>query len=227
MALTDGLRAYWTMNEASGARRDSVGNSRLAQFGSVTSGVGIQGRAAVFPGIVSNYLECVSNDALSMGDIDFTIAGWLNIAGVGTSQTFLLKGLGLSAAMCEYALLVSSSFMRFTVSNGSATATALLSISGLNGAWVFVAGLYNAATDEIFVRVNSTLSSAASLSGGAQKGGFNLRLGSQPSSSAFRGMWDELGIWGSLLSTAELNELYNNGTGLPLFGTGGSDGKSF
>ena len=59
--LTDDLVAYWTLDEASGTRSDSVGSSDLTDINTVTSAPGILNGAAQFTAANNEYFEVADN----------------------------------------------------------------------------------------------------------------------------------------------------------------------
>lgn len=79
MTLLDGLVSYWKLEEANGARVDSVvasGND-LTDNNTVTQAVGVLGNAAQFTAANSESLSHADNASLGTGDIDFTVASWV------------------------------------------------------------------------------------------------------------------------------------------------------
>src|SRR5881394_1372626 len=70
------LVAHWKLDQTSGLRADSHGGNDLADFNTVTFAAGKIGNAASFLGVNEESLGAADNAALSMGDIDFSIALW-------------------------------------------------------------------------------------------------------------------------------------------------------
>src|SRR5262245_62023817 len=73
MALTDNIVAYWTLDEASGTRNDSVGSNHLTDVNSTPSGTGKINNGADFNG--SNQHLDGANPCASRGA--FSVSAWL------------------------------------------------------------------------------------------------------------------------------------------------------
>lgn len=96
--LSDGLVAYWTLDEASGTRADSIGDNDLllAVPGYlVGSEAGVIGDAAQFTSLFtsqnSTLLEAADDAALRFADGPWTLSFWARHNGVDNT-TFVYKG---------------------------------------------------------------------------------------------------------------------------------------
>ena len=92
-AITDNLLAYWNLNEAAGTRRDSVGTSHLSDNGNVGQASGIRNSSASFKSSSNQYLLLTNTSSVSVGDADFSIAGWFYLDSTSTTieQTIVAK----------------------------------------------------------------------------------------------------------------------------------------
>ena len=84
MSLLTDLKAYWKLDEVSGARVDSVAGHSLSDNNTVTYGNGKQGRAASFAAATSEFLKVNDHADLSLGGVDaWTIAFWAKSGDTG------------------------------------------------------------------------------------------------------------------------------------------------
>ena len=84
MGLLTDLKAYWKLDEVSGARVDEVAGHSLADNNTVTYGNGKLGRAASFSASTSEFLKVNDHADLSLGGVDkFTIAFWAKSGDTG------------------------------------------------------------------------------------------------------------------------------------------------
>src|SRR3989344_2206233 len=107
IASSQGLVGWWGLDEENGTRNDLVGNNHLADNNTVTQGTGRVGSAAQFTKANGEYLSISDNADLSMGDIDFTICGWmyLDSVGAGVNRIMVAKwGAGGNYEQLEYSL---------------------------------------------------------------------------------------------------------------------------
>lgn len=89
--ITD-LAAYWKLDEASGTRSDSAGSSHLTDNNTVTQSSGRVGNAGQFTAANNEYLSVADNAALSSGDVDITVAGWIYLDATFEHKGVLSKG---------------------------------------------------------------------------------------------------------------------------------------
>src|SRR5262245_2022186 len=75
--LLNALMAHWRLEEASGTRVDAHGGNNLGDINTVGQAAGKLGNAASFLAASEESLTIGDNAALRMGDINFTIAGWV------------------------------------------------------------------------------------------------------------------------------------------------------
>src|SRR5688572_29665368 len=82
-ALLTSLIAHWRLEETSDTRFDAHSTNHLTDNNTVASATGKLGTAASFTAANQESLAIADNAALSMGDLDFTLAGWvyINVSG--------------------------------------------------------------------------------------------------------------------------------------------------
>jgi hypothetical protein len=207
MALTDNLLAFYKLSDLS----DSSGNNRtLTNNGNVSFASGKLGNAAVFDG--SNYLDTnvsVNNNSA------FTISCWSNCDSIQGGDNAIF---GSMTTNDERAVL-------FGYGDGNSYASlntadnGYVQISGPSipiNQWMHLTLTYNGSKAKMYV--DGVLYSEADCSGivNAEP---SIRIGADGNNGCnFIGKVDSAGIWNRALSSAEVAELYNNGTGLELDG---------
>jgi hypothetical protein len=212
--LLTGLVAYWKLDEASGSRADSSGNGSTLSLaaGAVPSRVGRVGNGADF--VPGNWLTCASNPNIVMGDIDFTIAGWLWFDTLA-SQNPLEKNDGTyidyviyGTPAGEYGAIVASPSGSVLIQTPPGVAA---------NTWHFVVLQHDATTHTLSLSRDNGVGSASASTAGkppyVTTGSLTIGAG-RGGGYGFDGIIDEIGIWKRLLTPAEITQLYNGGVGL-------------
>ena len=215
--LTD-LVAYWALDETSGTRSDSVGSSHLTDYNSLGYATGLFGNAITHANGNSNkYVGCADNDALSMGDIDFTVAGWFKANGLnGTGQ--VVNKWDWNIPSREYLLdFHPSTYCRFYIATtGQSQVGVTDSFYPSTGVWTFICGWHDSVGDTLNIQVNARTVVSTAHSGGVNNGSAAFAIGpySVPANYASDCAIDEVGIWKRVLTTDERAALYNSGAGV-------------
>lgn len=222
MALWDNLVAYWKLDETSGTRADSYGSNTLSESASAVGyGTGKVSNAADFVKANSNYLYIYDNAALSMGDIDFTVAAWLKIDDKSTSSGIVSKWYGPINNREYYILYLTGATDRisFFVSNDG-TSSASINANNLGSpstdTWYFIVAWHDSVNDTINIQINNGAIDSLSYASGVYNGSASFVLGSNRvgiNTAPLDGMIDEVGVWKRVLSSDERTELYNSGNG--------------
>ncbi len=201
--------AYWKLDEASGNRADSIGSRTLTDHATVTSTAGMIGNAAVFTAVNSEYLSVADDALLSMGaSARMTMAGWFYFTG----NTMGLAGKW-DGGSNEYLLYIENdSTIRFYVNGIIAGVINVGSRTPTTNAWHFIAARYDGAN--ISVRVDAQAWEDLALTTDIIDGTAAFEIGRQAGVQYLNGRVDELGLWKSALSDAEVDELYNSGAGV-------------
>lgn len=217
-ALQSGLVAFWKLDEVSGVRNDSVGANHLTDNNTVTQAVGKVGNAAQFTTANSESLSIVDNAALSMGDIDFTIAGWVYLDSVLVDQPLVSKRQNATNReyLVQYVAGGTNRF-RFGVTADGVTFTLLAAASlgaPLVATWYFVVSWHDATANTINIQVNNGAVDSGAHATGVFDGTSIFELGADTEALAFLGgRLDACGIWKRVLTPAERTYLYNAGAG--------------
>lgn len=219
MALTDSLLAYWPLDEASGNAIDAHAANDLTENGTggVGSATGKVGNCRDFENGDQDRFSIAGTGDFSLGDEDFTFAGWMNFESLGANRTVLGKWLTTGNQRSFGLLYLSAStVMRFQVSStGSNTVTVDASTFGApsTSTWYFVVCWHDSVNNQIGISVNDTANTAAH-SAGIFDSTADFELGRATSLVAFDGLLDEWGFWNRVLSSGERTALYNGGAGL-------------
>lgn len=224
--LLTSLVAYWKLDEASGARADSAGSSNLSDVNTVTQAVGKVANAAQFTAANSECLNIASNAALSMGDIDFTIALWVYFDALGADRALVAKynSFGTTRDYMVKFITGSNRFQFIVSPDGSADATVSANSFGAptTATWYFIVAWHNATANTINIQINDGTVDSAAHATGVFASSAAFRLGARADGIQFHdGRLDEVGIWKRVLTSAERTALYNGGSGVtyPFAGT--------
>jgi hypothetical protein len=211
--LLDNLVAHWQLEEASSTRFDSHGSNHLTDNNTVGQAAGKLGNAASFVASNEESLSIADNAALSMADIDFTIAGWvyfdmLDFCGVA--------GKWEAGPQLEYLVYYDGSNLRFCVSANGSTPTSIANSQTISATtWYFFVGWHDSVANTINISVNNNTPASLSHSTGVFDGTAPFELGrNDEGASWLNGRLDSVSIWKRVLTSAERTQLYNSGNGL-------------
>lgn len=211
--LLTSLIAHWRLDEASGVRADAHGGNALTDNNTTGQAAGKLGNAALFVAANQESLSSGDNADLSMGDIDFTIAGWVYF----TTTAFAgLAGKWGPGPVLEYLVYFDGTNIRFHVSaNGGSNVSVANSHTISAGVWYFFVAWHDSVANTINLSVNNNTPASVSHSGGVFNGDAAFCLGrNEEGLSWLNGRLDSVSIWKRLLTAAERTQLYNSGNGL-------------
>ena len=216
--LTD-LVAHWKLDEVGGTRNDSHGSSHLSEVGLPTGVVGKIGNAVSLNGSTMA-LSCADNADLSMGDVDFTVAAWVQLASTPVGDMYALGKGVIGAHTHEYLLgyAGSNGELRFMVadslSSGSISASTFGPVS--TSTWYFVVAWHDASADTINIQINDGTVDSDSYADGSFDSSDAFAIG-RPGGTAgnyWNGLIDSVSVWRRVLTAGERTQLYNSGSGL-------------
>ena len=237
------LISWWSMNDsaASAVIDDSHSTNDLqlggsASFntstytvtGQVSSALQVNNNSAtkfniMFPSVDNTLLDFT-------GDVSFTAGGWFKSTVATNPNTFQryfgrLRGSNAQGGWGIYRPTSTSNIRAdIVLSSSSSVSTSVIAITSTN--WNWIVYRYNAATDELSLRVNSTTNTSTA-AGGVYAGGtgsnapasFSIgrmqpRGGSMDITGTMQDFYvDEFFAASAALSDSELDYLYNSGTG--------------
>lgn len=225
LVSTNNLVAYWRMDEVSDGsaavtRNDSFGANNLTDNSTfAASATGLITNAVDIESSVTEYLSISSNAAVNMpSGTSFTITGWMKPESTPTTAPLLCKATATGTGT-EYMIWINGSTdFRARVADGTNQGTVTNTVTPSTGNWFFIAFRCDLAADQLKLRVNSTDSTVTTYTGDTKNTSSNLEIGRLPYSTSNRsdGLTDEVGIWKRVLSDAELDALYNSGSGRTL-----------
>lgn len=216
MALSDNLVAYWSLEEASGTRVDATGRSNdLTPNNTPGNTTGKVGNAVQLTIASSQWLSRASTSDLAMGNIDFTIAAWVYADSLGIDSYIVSKW---STGSEEYSLGYSNgSGFIFIINNFAKFVIETVVGVPSTATWYFVVAQHDSVSDLVKISVNAGTFRTAATAGqfpAAGSEGFAVGDSKQAgTASKWNGRIDEVGIWKRALSSAEITELYNSGSG--------------
>lgn len=203
--------AYWTLDETSGTRYDSVGTNHLSVTGTVGTTVGQVGNAANIPNTAGNYFSIADNAAISTGgETSFTFSMWVKLNNKASTQVFVGKYGGGSG---EYAVYYEQAFKRFVFSTYSApSANNYVLANGIGepstGVWYHITAIHDAAANTNSITVNGATNSISNVpehvdtSANLYIGAFN-GAGQYPAQAAI----DEVRFYKTALSPEEVEDI--------------------
>jgi len=214
----DYLEAWWSLDELSGNALDAFGANNLTETGgTIESEEGVVNGARKIALADTEYFSIADNPALSMGDIDFTIGGLVNLASLATEMGIIGK-YNYSTSNREYLLEYSTATSRFVFivsSDGTATATVVANNFGApsDSVWHFVLCWHDSVNNTINIQVNNGLVDSVAHSAGVLNGASALNLGAFNGGFFLDGSMDETLVAKQVFTAEERTWLYNNSKG--------------
>jgi len=196
------------------------------------------GNAAQFTAANSEYLSIADNAALSMGDIDFTVAGWVYMdSNPASVQMILSHWDAITALSRDYFLGYTGSAsdrLEFRVGDGANNTVGQVSANNLGtvntGTWYFIVAWHDAAGNTVNIQVNDGIanSSATTGAGGDSSTSFKIGAGQEATTNFWDGRIHDVIIAKQIYTAAEKTFLYNGGNGRSFekLGLAGTDGAN-
>lgn len=225
MALTDNLVSYWKLDESSGDAADSVGSNTFTNTNTVTYDSGKINNGSVHNGTNQYFLNSTPYT------LERTINAWIKLDVNNAYQGILcwlnyVNGTNYKGALFR---VTNTGKLQAIESIVSGTATDIIITSAetlATGTWYMVTMTATAATTStsttLQLYLNGVLLSATCTASKARTAfspaANNCALGTElfpanTSSYEMDGMIDEVGVWSRALTSTEVTELYNSGTG--------------
>lgn len=228
--LTDGLQAYWNLNETGGTRADSLGSSDLTPInGPGYTITGTVGNAAGFEGSASMYLKHADNTALSVGAGEsLTLLAWVYLEPghqtAGTYPHVISKSSGAGGQ--EYGLFYGVTEQGFalaaypdgTVGSEHNVFVSVAGASQIEDVGWFLVARYNATAQTLSLQVRDleggVYSDTVPYTLGIPDGANDFNLGGRLVAGQYwSGAIDEVGVWNRAISDAEIDMIYGSGHG--------------
>ncbi len=215
--LLDGLVSYWTLDELSGVRYDTInypdGNNLTDNN---TVGYSIAGQSGTAASFVAGNLEWLSHATpVIPADSDFTVAHWQFVAAGETSTGMIPWKTNGSLQNDQHGVFfepVNGANHRLYNRRGYGTG---IEIGDNRGAWILVIYQYVIGTTTSKVMgmgtaENSGVWSADSVNAEGNNTEFDI---GGPDAVYMNGKIDEVAVWSRVLTDDERTELYNSGAG--------------
>lgn len=214
------VKGYWTMDQVSGTRTDSLGNNNLTDNNTVTSATGKISLAAQFTSANSEFLSASvgAGNVLQLGNIDFTFWAWVYLDTKAASMSVAgqwISGDATRSWVLDYE--TGADRFSFTVYNGSASTSVNSTITPVSTAtWYLVFVWREIASSTINIQVNNNTPNSTTLSTAyPQVSTMSFRFGARADGSLFwNGRIDEAGISKTALNSGQRAAIYNSGTGI-------------
>src|SRR3990167_3362462 len=170
------------------------------------------GNSTQFTAVDLEYLSIADNAALSMGDIDFTIAGLVYLdttPASGATMGILGKW---AAGNLEYRLYVDNTAgtirfkfdVRDTGDTTTTTVTATTFGEPSTATWYFVVIYHNATTNLIGISVNNGAFDTAATTGGVRDGTAAFEIGRHTAGNYLNGRGEDFSIAKQIYTAAEI-----------------------
>ncbi len=215
-ALKDDLVGYWKLDEQSDDAVDLIGGNTLDDVNGVGSAAGwVYHLARHFDNTQTEYLTIPDNSALSVGDIDFTIAAWIKRESTSASFPMIVAKDNIGTSR-EYGLYYATNLNAlYWEASSDGTTTSMSQVAATNfGAlsvdtWYFVVVGHNATTNAIFISVNDGAANTTTHNGGVFNGSTSFQIGARNGANTWKGQIGPVFFWKRLLTAPEQTALYN------------------
>jgi Concanavalin A-like lectin/glucanases superfamily/Immunoglobulin domain len=233
--IADGPVAYWRLDESSGTvAHDYYGGHDGTYFAATLGQPGYSSidsdTAAGFAGGSGSYVGNIDGNQINFtGHTNFTLEVWVNgQPGQAEEASIISKGIGGSGTTAteQFSIDVTAGHYRFFTRQGDANNTLIdaNAVSGPDGTWQHVVGVYDDAGGTMYLYVNGNQEGThATRTGGTIPGTTPVsigskRLGNDPAyNGGFNGLIDEVSIFPYALSAPQVLAHYGAayGTSLP------------
>jgi len=221
--LLTGLYAYYKLDEASGAGALDAGSGGRNLIQSNGGGVigtvpGIVNTARSFPG-TATFIRNTSTSDFSPRSNHFFVSFWAKAGSLGQREMEMVSKFTSETGNKEWILFLDLSTRKpiFYASSDGATVT---SVNGSipfadTNTWYFIAAGWDGTN--VKISINGGPYATASFVGPIFAGAANFNMGAENGTLPWIGQIDEMAIWigRNDLTISDVQQLYNNGAGLP------------
>ncbi|RPJ40149.1 MAG: hypothetical protein EHM35_00660 [Planctomycetaceae bacterium] len=228
--LLTNLIAYWPGNEANGNAQDAHTNAlHLTDTNTVTSAAGIvyAGARQYTRANLESHVRAGDDALLSTGDVDFTLAAWVNADGLADYPTIASRW-GVAPNL-EYRLIyynVPNRFQFYVSNNG--TATNVVSADNLGipaiATWYLLVAWHDSVANTINIQVNNGVANSVAHATGVYDSASPFRIATYVPGVTIALHWNgrigPTAFWksaaggGGVLTATQRTALYNGGLGL-------------
>lgn len=215
LTLETGLKGYWKLDEASGTRLDQLGLNNLVDNNTVTQAAGKVSNAAQFTKANSEWLSCVPTADLKIDTTTWSAAFWCYRDSNPAGHMELLGQYTVGGAVWYVTRNNGNQFEFFVLDSAAGQDGVTASTFGAAplSTWCFVVVTHDGTNIKVSVN-NGALDSLASTRTVFNTVGTSFVIGSALAAAQYwDGRIDEVGFWKKVLSTQEITDLYNGGSG--------------
>ena len=208
--LNDSLKVYYKMEEASGTRTDEIGSNDLTANGVIGNATGIILNAVNFDN--TTHLSLADVDAVSTGDIDWTIAFWVYPTDDAGLDPITAKRNG---GTIEWQIHKNTNETITFHGGGTGFWTVASTETVTLSAWNLVIVWHDATNSLAYIQINNTtaVSAAAGTPGYQTTPDMFVGKDNVTGPGFLTGRVDEYGLWKRVLTESERTSLYNGGAG--------------
>ncbi|MDD4111364.1 MAG: LamG domain-containing protein [Clostridia bacterium] len=217
MALIDNLVSYWKFNnnttDSKGSNDGTLVGNATYTTGKINNGLSLDGSG-----------DYMTTGAFGIsGSTARTYSMWINTNNVSTIKTILGQNPNTNPPYLANCIIHINAVSGGDIYFGFADSDFYTAGGQITtGNWYHIVAVYeggtlSTSTVKIYVNgVSKSLTKAGSLTNSANTTDSNNRIGSDSFTGTrdFDGKIDEVGIWSRALSSTEVGELYNSGSGL-------------
>lgn len=224
-ALGDNLQAYWKLDESSGNASDSTANANTLTNNNASSyAAGIINNGVSLTPASSQYLSRANGSITGLKFTGaFTLAGWVKLSAAPDAGNNVMvsrwgTGTGRSYLFYLFDQAGTKKMAMDIFDSGGTIGEVIVNWTPVTNTWYHVALVYTAAgTSDVLFYVNGVQQGATGSTGrtSVRAGSHDFEMGGDHDggNGYFPGMLDEWGAWDRALSSTEISQLYNNGTG--------------
>ena len=208
--LWDGLLAYYT---ADNTPNDALGTYNGTLLNGATYGAGIINQGFILDG-VNDYVK-YSGDVGITGDVSFSF--WFEYT--GTSQQGLIQSFNTRTLVNNtFNIHYSSNKLQVQTKSSTGSFFTQASSTTLSASTLYhIVVTYDSATEAVDIYINDSLDANSNyVHSNSTTSDFanGFDVGMRVTSLFLNGKMDEIGIWNRELTSTEVTELYNSGSGL-------------
>jgi hypothetical protein len=213
--LLTSLLGYWKLDDVN----DFYSTKNLTNNNSATFAAGKIGNGVSLAHASNQYLD--TTDTLGVDGGNFSWAGWVKVGTApssGVVNAIFVQGNNTSKVGFWLSYFNNSGTLQLFADRGKfgvGDQTGTYNTTLTAGTWYHLVYTYDGSTILVYLNNSQVISFAASGSGSATGfAGFGIgRDSDTPTGRTWDGMIDEAAAWSKALSTTEISDLYNGGSG--------------
>src|SRR3990167_10532803 len=224
MALIDDLISYWKLDEASGNATDSHGSNNLTDNNTVARVAAKINNGGDFEATASENFSIADGSQSGLDlSTDFSISAWIKMESSTTEMGVVGKwDLGVNQRSWLLTILADNKPQLYFSDDGIGNSGFKSDTALTDGVMAHVVVTVDISVPSATFYINGSAvadTATSTTDTSIHNGTAPFALGSFYSSGSatgfYDGVLDEVGVWGRILTSDEVTELYNSGNGLP------------